>query len=174
MKEAPTTPSPEGLIPQSCGPIKGTLGALAHNAKTERACLLFDAALLICCAALFYANSLVVIKWLAEMFPESIAAYVAQCHLNDLLGGLAFMCYANILISLVKPEVRFKTLKATIIFMTLCGIFWEYVAPLFIVASTSDPFDILAYVLGATLYWYLSTTFARAANKSLHVVSMQD
>lgn len=174
MEEAPTTPSPEGLTPQSCGPIKGALGALAHNAKAERACLLFDAALLICCAALFYANSLVVIKWLAEMFPGSIAAYVAQCHLNDLLGGLAFMCYANILIGLVKPEVRFKTLKATIIFMALCGIFWEYAAALFIVASTSDPLDILAYVLGATLYWCLAIAFARSANKSFQIVSAQD
>ena len=71
------------------------------------------------------------------------------------------MCYTNLLIGLVKLEMRFKTLKATVIFMLICGIFWEYVAPLFVENSVSDPLDIVAYVSGAVVYWVFLLLIAR-------------
>ena len=40
--------------------------------------------------------------------------------------------------------------------MFCCGVFWEYVTPLFRVETVSDPFDILTYIVGGILYWLLS------------------
>ena len=31
-------------------------------------------------------------------------------------------------------------------FLLLCGLFWEYVSPLLIPGSVSDPLDLLAYL----------------------------
>lgn len=65
------------------------------------------------------------------------------------------MCYSNLLIDLVKPEVRFKKLTSVLLFILLCGLFWEYVAPLFVEGSVTDPLDVASYALGGFLYWLL-------------------
>ena len=63
------------------------------------------------------------------------------------------MAYTNLLISLVRPEVRFKKLAVIAVYIFLCGLFWEGVAPQFIANSVGDPLDILSYLIGAVLYW---------------------
>ena len=37
-----------------------------------------------------------------------------------------------------------------------CGIFWEYITPLFRHNTTTDPCDILAYMIGGFLYWIIA------------------
>lgn len=146
---------------QSYGFIKGVWEELVFNASLSKKSLMCDGVLLVVCAVLFYLNSYVVQGYLKEAYTNSFVTYVAQCYFNDFLGGLAFMCYTNLLIGLVKLEMRFKTLKATVIFMLICGIFWEYVAPLFVENSVSDPLDIVAYVSGAVVYWVFLLLIAR-------------
>lgn len=137
--------------------LKGTLKELGYNASRSRRWLILDAGMLLACAVLFYANRLVLINMIAASAPGTLLSYIANCHLNDIVGGFAFMCYANLLLDLVKPEARFKRITTVLVFILLCGVFWEYVAPEFVEGSTSDPLDIVAYTLGGSLYWLMCT-----------------
>ena len=125
------------------------------NVRTVGTFALMDAALLGICAAVFYLNVLLLIPMIADGSVAPPISYLLVCHGNDFIGGIAFMAYTNLLISFIKPEVRFKRLSAVIIFIFLCGIFWECAAPLFVEGSTGDMMDILAYDLGAILYWLI-------------------
>lgn len=76
------------------------------------------------------------------------------CYFNDLIGGITFSAYCNFILSLYnKNKMR---LYQIILLMFCCGVFWEYVTPLFRVETVSDPFDILTYIVGGILYWLLS------------------
>lgn len=74
-------------------------------------------------------------------------------HFNDFLGGLAFMAYTNLFISLVEPRFRIRNPFIGVAYIFCCGLFWEYAAPLFVPDSVSDPWDVLAYCLGGAAYW---------------------
>lgn len=37
--------------------------------------------------------------------------------------------------------------------MLFCGLFWEYLTPLFRKNTVSDIFDVLAYMVGGLIYW---------------------
>lgn len=124
-----------------------------------------DIVILTLCAAAFYAKSFVIAPHLLSNGIEGIPAYLFQCHFNDFLGGMAFIAYANLLISLVRPEVRFKKLTSMLVFIFLCGLFWEYVAPLFISKSVSDPLDLIAYIAGALAYWLVFKVMSKNALK---------
>lgn len=148
------------LMSPSSGFIKGIARELAYNAKEAKNWLIFDGLLLGICASLFYFNSLYLKDALASTNPNAMVAYISQCHLNDFIGGCAFVCYTNILIGLVRPSVRFKRLRAIVLFIAFCGVFWEFVAPAVFVESTSDALDIIAYVFGAMTYWVSASFFA--------------
>lgn len=73
-------------------------------------------------------------------------------YFNDVIAGLLLISVANLLIE-ISPH-RQNTFKTAISIYTLtlfAGIFWEYVAP-FYRGGTSDPFDLVAYIAGATIY----------------------
>lgn len=148
--------APETSKASKRGFFESTIAELRYNADASKPWLVFDAISLLVCAALFYANSFMFIDLVIGYAPESPLSYVASCHLNDFIGGVAFMCYTNLLIDLVKPEVRFKKLSSILLFMLLCGLFWEYIAPFFVVGSVSDPLDVMSYALGGILYWLLT------------------
>lgn len=40
--------------------------------------------------------------------------------------------------------------------MFFCGIFWEYIAPMFRANTVSDTWDMLAYMIGGFLYWIIT------------------
>lgn len=157
------TDTPEAHETSRRGFFKSSIAELRYNAENSMPWLAFDAIMLVACAALFFANSNVLIELANEYAPGSPVAYVATCHLNDLFGGLAFMCYTNLLIDLVKPEVRFKRLSSILVFILLCGLFWEFVAPAFVEDSVSDPLDIAAYALGGFLYWLFTKACQHSA-----------
>jgi len=81
---------------------------------------------------------------------------------NDVLGGFSFAAYTNVLFDAVKPEYRLRSLLAVLAYIFLCGLFWEFAAPLFIAHSVSDWFDVAAYVAGGFVYWIAN---ARAVEK---------
>lgn len=137
--------------------LRASLAELKYNASRARKCLILDAAILIARFALFEVNNLIV-KPMLSAGEGGFLNYLMQCHANDFLGGLAFLAYTNLLLDLVKPESRFKKLITIMIFILLCGIFWECVAPIFIADSVGDPYDLLAYAIGAASYGLLSRT----------------
>lgn len=79
------------------------------------------------------------------------------CYFNDIVGSIAFIAYCNILFE-YKLYNHLK-LNQIIVLLFFCGLFWEYIAPIFISYSVSDPFDIIAYMLGGCIYWLLMKIF---------------
>ncbi len=83
-----------------------------------------------------------------------IIGYLLKNHFNDFLGGFIFCCYVNAILYLSHKKM-INDFGPLIIFMFLVSICWEFVFPLFLNYSTSDWFDVLAYMLGTILYYIL-------------------
>ena len=71
-------------------------------------------------------------------------------HGADFLAGALMLCFLNALLELSgrRPLRRFWPVTA---FLLGCGLFWEYITPLYLARSVSDPRDILAVWLGGML-----------------------
>lgn len=54
---------------------------------------------------------------------------------------------ANLLLSAGRLPPFTRVLPAAA-FLVGCGLFWEYISPLLISGSVSDPLDLLAYLAG--------------------------
>ncbi len=145
--------------------ISPIIQEIKYNFAQSQRAVTMDIVILILCATAFYANSYIVIPHFLSDDTENILAYLFQCHFNDCLGGIAFLAYVNLLISLVKPEVRFKKLTSMLVFILLCGLFWEYVAPLFVTGSVSDLLDLVAYIAGAFAYWLVYKFASKGMSK---------
>ena len=74
-----------------------------------------------------------------------------NCYFNDILGSITFIAYCNFVFSFRSYHMTSLIQIEGILF--LCGLFWEYVTPLFRPTTVSDPFDLLAYLCGGFLYW---------------------
>ena len=98
---------------------------------------------------LFYLNDLA----LKPLLSDAAFGWLFKNHFNDVLAGLAFMAYTNVLLALFRPKGRIVRLRFVIPFIFACGLFWECVAPLFVSGSVADPWDLLAYVMGGIVYW---------------------
>lgn len=117
---------------------------------------MFDLTVLAFCAMGFYANEYALKPFAAATFSGGVTTYLVQCHLNDFVGGVAFLAYTNLLLDLVRPDMRIRRLATSVAYLFLCGLFWEYLAPFCIKASTADPLDLVAYILGAATYWFIA------------------
>ena len=73
-------------------------------------------------------------------------------HLNDYIGGIFFCIYVNLLLLYSKKKSILK-FKFLFLLMIIVSILWEYFFPLFLNYSTSDKYDILAYLLGTLTYY---------------------
>ena len=91
-----------------------------------------------------------------------VLGYLCQCHLNDYIGGIIFCAYLNITIILGhrKPILSLIPLCSIMLGVSLL---WEYFFPLILPYSTSDPWDVAAYMLG-TLTYYIVARRSRAYN----------
>lgn len=83
-----------------------------------------------------------------------IIGYLCKCYVSDFICGIVFCAYVN----LVLIKGGYKTITKyyqifTVIFFS--GILWEYFFPLFISYSVSDKYDLLAYILGGTVYYLI-------------------
>lgn len=143
------------------GLMRSVVLELAYNAGRARGALVFDLAVLAFCCAGFYGNEHGLKTFAVAAFPGSPATYLVQCHLNDFLGGAAFLAYTNLLFDLVRPDMRIRRLATSLVYLFFCGLFWEYAAPLFIKASTADPLDLVAYLAGAFVYWLVGRPLRR-------------
>lgn len=117
-----------------------------------------DLVLLLTGFALFFLNDLV----LKALLSETAVGWLFKNHFNDVLAGLAFLAYTNVLISLFRPKWRFVRLAIIVPYIFACGLFWEYAAPLFVNDSVGDPWDLLAYVVGGLAYWAANMLATRA------------
>ncbi len=73
--------------------------------------------------------------------------------LNDVLGIIVFLSYANLLIIYFgKKSLRINSLKKIAISTIVVSLWWEYITP-FYHKSTSDPYDLVAYGIGSLIYF---------------------
>jgi hypothetical protein len=72
-------------------------------------------------------------------------------YLNDVLAGILIVGIVNVL-SIIGNQRRLLliSLPRILIFTFLCGVFWEYVTPLYL-----HPYDVVAYMFGGFCYWIL-------------------
>lgn len=125
----------------------------------------FDAIALLTALLLFVLNEHIVKPCIWSASPDADFTFIELVqvgYFNDFLGGLAFLAYTNLLIDLVRSRYRIQRLFIAISYIAACGLFWEYVAPLFVPNSVSDPWDVLAYCLGGAAYRVLDASRLRA------------
>ena len=101
-----------------------------------------------------------------KMRTSGLIGYLLRCHFNDFIAGLIIVAYSNYVISLSKYN-SIDGLKDIVFFSSVCGLFWEGVAPLFLRYSVSDPVDIVAYVLGSVLYYYIKKMIVSKSGSDL-------
>ncbi|ASS74651.1 hypothetical protein CIG75_06485 [Tumebacillus algifaecis] len=89
-------------------------------------------------------------------------------HLNDILIIWAFIPFLNLLLSLLPifRTFRIVTLRSCLLLTLLIGIVWEYLLPLLATVGTSDPIDLVMYILGGATYWLLLKIIAAIPSKS--------
>lgn len=81
--------------------------------------------------------------------------YLCRCHLNDYIGGIVFCVYLNMLLVFNHRRPVLK-LYHLLLIMSGVSILWEYFFPIFLSYSTSDFYDIIAYLLGTVTYYFLA------------------
>ncbi len=85
------------------------------------------------------------------------------CYFNDIIGSITFVSIMNMLCIIGKYHEICKLFYIETI-MLAAGLFWEYVTPLFRKNTTSDFFDLFAYLFGGFLYWVISRIISCRTN----------
>lgn len=80
--------------------------------------------------------------------------YFTNCYLNDILGTIVFLLYLCFVLSFQKRFLSFRLIYIEIITL-LCGFLWEFVTPLYRKDTISDPWDLIAYMIGSLLFWLI-------------------
>lgn len=88
--------------------------------------------------------------------------YLCRCHLNDFIGGIAFCIYFNFILFL-SHRAPITKLRHLLLLMVPVSLAWEFIFPLFIPYSTSDIFDVFAYLLGTISYYAISKCYLEKA-----------
>lgn len=94
-------------------------------------------------------------RWTLGYDSGTVLHVLRAGYFADLLAGALILCVANALLAWghihqarIRPMERPWTVTG---FLLLCGLFWEYVTPLYRPDSVSDPWDVAAYLLGGLL-----------------------
>ena len=85
---------------------------------------------------------------------SGIVQYVLICHFNDLMCPLFLMSYANLLLITVGRKV--VSLKSIMFIVIPAGLIWEFFAPFIKPSTTTCLYDLLCYVIGGVLYYYIA------------------
>ena len=101
-----------------------------------------DICILLFCGTLYAAN---------RIWVKQTNSFFLHCYFNDLIAGVAFPCYVNFLLTIKKR--RILKLSSLLVLIIVAGLFWEFVAPLFVPYATTDVVDLVAYCSGTMIYW---------------------
>lgn len=106
------------------------------------------------CVALYVLN-----RWLLQPMLSGAVLNFFSGYFNDILAGCLILAFVNLLLTIAKlPALQY--LLPCLIFIFICGLFWELVTPLYLARSVGDPWDIAAYLAGGLL-WYLLRRFIK-------------
>lgn len=83
------------------------------------------------------------------LIPHTAGAFhrLLAWHFSDFLAGGLMLCVLGALLAAAGRSLRPRVLPVSA-YLLGCGCFWEYVTPLYLSRSVSDPRDILAVWLG--------------------------
>ena len=86
-------------------------------------------------------------------------------YLNDILGTIVFMLYLSIVLSFFKKKFNINLFHVELTAL-ISGLLWEYVTPLYSSDTVCDPFDLLAYMGGGLVFWYICDGDSLMNNKT--------
>ena len=69
----------------------------------------------------------------------------------DVLAGAWILCFLNLLLAW-SGRRPIRRMVWAVLFVLGCGIFWEYITPLYLSRTVSDPVDVAAYLVGGCVY----------------------
>lgn len=90
-------------------------------------------------------------RWL-DAWSWIIPELFCKNHFGDLMGGILFPSYVNLILSFSESNRRIAGLRDSLLIGCLCAFSWELIAPWIFAFSTADPIDALLYVIGAVLH----------------------
>ena len=86
-----------------------------------------------------------------KLFLCSLRIVFFDWYFNDILAGIFFLAYTNLLLCPAKK--RLNGFFSNLLYILCWGLAWEYVIPDFLpVNATSDIWDVAAYLTGGTIY----------------------
>jgi len=119
-----------------------------NNPWVRRAGVPVNGIALVACVALYCLNRFIL--------KEAVGGWFLRCYFNDILAGVVILAYTNLFfIAVGKAEHSFRSLATILPYALLAGLFWEFIAPMFITTSVTDAWDIMAYCAGGSAYWLI-------------------
>lgn len=106
--------------------------------------LIFDLIVVVAAIAAYTVN---------RRFVKPLNITFMRCYFNDMMAGVLFPAYVNILLALIRRRMRGFLPPLLCTFAAAC--FWEYITPLYRPRSVSDPWDIAAYLAGTLIYCFI-------------------
>lgn len=101
--------------------------------------------------------------WLKEMVKTPYLGYFLRCHFNDFLAGILFLaCYNFFHSRFFRATFHHDTLLVVLSISLFCGIMWEYVLPFLFKKGVSDFGDIIAYLCGGMMYYFIHHNLKKA------------
>ena len=112
-------------------------------------------ALIIVSSLLLYIGNQHIKEWM--LWPRWIKL-VLTCYFNDILAGVLIISYTNFILSFYNGGSKeIRSIKYIELLVLVCGLFWEYISPIFRTDQVTDPIDILAYLAGGIIYYVIRT-----------------
>ena len=106
----------------------------------------FEVVVFILTAFIYFFNNFVL-----KEISTGVSNYFFICYFNDLICPFGFVAYTNIMLFFINKKI--EKFYQILIFCFLCGLVWEFIAPLFKETSVTDPYDLLCYCIGGMMYW---------------------
>lgn len=95
----------------------------------------------------------------ALAFGNGVLAYIMRCYFDDIVGSIIMLMMITMLFPLISNNMR--KLYQIELFMFVCGLFWEFVTPLYRRDVTADLLDIIAYMFGGMCFWMIDKKLRR-------------
>ncbi len=77
------------------------------------------------------------------------------CYFNDYIGSISFVAFCNALSKKFCHREFFDGLFKILLLLLCCGLFWEFITPMYRKGSVTDLGDIVAYMSGGISYYFL-------------------
>lgn len=75
--------------------------------------------------------------------------WIIQCYLNDIMAGICLSTVSQLLMWFwLKRPIKDAE---NILLIYVAGSYWEFIAPRYIVAAVTDPYDLVAYLAGGII-----------------------